>query len=207
MKIFNTEKPKEIPEKPSGPDELDVNIEARKKELATLKDLLRGMRLEVANLMSEIKYKNDEIASLKEAKNKVEKEIAELNENYQELKNSFVEKQDTILFLDKTISEIRKEIEEASSKPDKMDSIKAEYDDLVKQISEEKLKLFKLKSERKLLLKDLESSPPSRPFGIGHSIKEKKCKAKTASGKKCNKTALPGKDFCALHLKQKTKKQ
>ncbi len=205
MKIFNSDKPKNLSEGKITPDAYESISEERRKELATLKEILRGMRSEVASLMIQIKARSDELEKLNEEKVQVEKDVGELSENYQELKKSFSEKQDTILFLDKTISEINKEILEASSRPDKMETLKEEFNNLAKQVSEEKLKLFRLKSERQLLLKNTDGYPPKKYFGVQKPTKSKKCTAKTSSGKKCKRTALPGKGYCLQHIKQKSK--
>ena len=205
MKIFNSDKPRDLPEKKITPDEYERITEERRKELATLKEILRGMRSEVASLMALIKVQTKELEKLNEEKIQVEKNISELSKNYYELKKSFIEKQDTILFLDKTISEIRNEINEASSRPDKVAAIREEYNNLAKQVSEEKLKLFKLKSEKQLLLKDTDNNLLQKPFRIQKPAKLKKCEGKTSSGKRCKRNALPGKNYCAVHSRKKTK--
>ncbi len=205
MKIFNSDKPKDLSQDKITPDEYIRITEERRKELITLKEILRGMRLEVATLMDQIKTQSNELNKVTEEKAKVEKDLGKLSENYQELKKSFNEKQDTILFLDETISEINKEIKEASSRPDKLETLKEEYKNLAKQVSEEKLKLFKLKSERQLLLKNTEVSPIQKPFRIQKPAKLKRCAAKTSTGKRCKRNALPGKDYCAVHVKRKAK--
>ncbi len=203
MKIFNSDKPKDLSDEKTTPDAYESISEERRKELATLKEILRGMRSEVASLMVQIKTRSGELEKLNEERTQVEKDVSELSENYYELKKSFLEKQDVILFLDKTISEINKEILEASSRPDKLEILKEEYNNLAKQVSEEKLKLFRLKSERQLLLKNTDSLQPQKHFGVQKSTKSKKCAAKTLSGKKCKRTALPGKEYCSMHIKQK----
>lgn len=205
MKIFNSDKPKDLSEEKITPDAYESISEERKKELATLKEILRGMRSEVASLMVQIKARSGELEKLNEEKAQVEKDVGKLSENYYELKKSFLEKQDVILFLDKTISEINKEILEASSRPDKLETLKEEYNNLAKQVSEEKLKLFRFKSERQLLLKNTDSYPTNKHFGVQKPTKSKKCAAKTSSGKKCKRTALPEKEYCSMHIKQKAK--
>jgi chromosome segregation ATPase len=200
MKIFNNEKPKNQSEEKLASDQYQKIISERKQEHANLKGILSGMHSEVASLMKEIKTKSEELQVIKLEKARVEKDIGVLNETYTELKRLFTEKQDTILLLDTTIFEIRKEIEEAYSKIVSPDSLKEECRELEKQVEDEKLKLFNLKSERKLLLNDTRNKDFFKPPLREKLFKPKKCSAKTATGKKCKKYALPGEEFCRLHL-------
>lgn len=203
MKFFNHEKSKDNSEDKVLAAEFEKNIEERRTELATLKEVLRGMRLEISSLMKEIKSGVEELEKIKDEKSKLEIELNLLNESYLQLKQRCNEKQDTILLLDKTISEIRKEIAEESNKPENYPVIKEEYDRLQKEISEEKIKLFQLKSERNLLLKNDNKIPHTKPSIKKKSVKAKICTAKTSAGSLCRRKVSPGKEFCSVHLDEK----
>ena len=202
MNIFSNGKSKLISKENISLEEYDRKIDERKLEFDRLNDILRGMRSEVANLMSQIKQFSDELNSQNNEKLAIEKNIEDLTRNYHLLLQNVEEQQDTLLSLRNNLAVIKDEIRSNLSLKEKLDSIKTEYNFVSEQVSVKKTELQNLIEEGQQV-KVIQAEKNEKSLSnTGITQKQKKCSAKTKSGFRCKRFALRGSEFCSFHSKQ-----
>ena len=202
MSIFNNGRSKPVSKENISSEEYDRKIDERKLELDRLNDILRGMRSEVANLMSQIKQYSDELNIHNNEKLAIEKNIDDLSRKYYLLVQNVEEQQDILLSLHNNLAVIKDEIQSNLSLKEKLDNIKIEYNFVSEQVSVKKAELQKLvEEEKQIKVIQVDKTEKSLAAPVIEQ-KQKKCSAKTKSGFRCKRIALKGSEFCSFHSKQ-----
>ncbi len=178
MSIFNIEKKRDDSKQNNVLEDYEKKIEERKEEYQHLNKILLGMRIEVSDLMEEIKKLSDEIVKKNAEKFLVEQKLDDLDQSNRLLLQDIEYKQNILLSLNNNIEKVKDEINTKLSTQLELEKIEEEKDlprNLKEQFSELKLKQ-------------------------GNKKKLKRCSAKTKNGLRCKKIAVENSEFCSIHL-------
>lgn len=205
MNIFNNDKTKLNSEQNISLEDYERRISERTEEYHRLNEILRGMRVEVSNLMEEIKHLSDEIVKKNAEVFLVDQKLDDLNRDYQLLKQNIVDGQENYLDLVKKIEKLNEENKSNLQIQDKLNQSKIEYNMILNQIAEKKSELEVIQNliSTSFLSDKLEVETTFNEQKVKKVIK--RCSAKTKNGVKCKRKAVDNSEFCAIHLKKSSR--
>lgn len=200
MSIFNNNKSKNNSSQDVNLTDYERKLRERHDEYNHLKEILRGMRAEVSNLMDEIKDVTDNLVRKNAELFLLEESINDLKRSYELLKQDIKYEEETFNKVNSELIKIKSELNVNMPLFHKLNVLKIEYESVLLHLNARKTELEKANSQI-IPLKSANNKNSSKiNLGTQFIKNKKKCQAKTKLGSKCKRYAVEGSLYCARHL-------